>query len=108
MSFADKLTNIFENADNRQFSYEIQRQRSESKDALMSEVETLAKGYIEEMKPIYARGGEDLIRKHLMKIEDEIVEKLKEKFGSIRIPELIAKLRVLTQGYEYTGDHLTK
>jgi hypothetical protein len=109
-TFTDKLNHLFESATDRVFSYNVQRSRSEMRDVFQNEFETLAKKYIADLEPIYNSGKEELIRKHLAKIEQEIVDELKsrEEFKNYNPPPLISRLRVITGGYEVYGDKLTK
>jgi hypothetical protein len=108
--YFDKLGAIFESADNA-FSYDIQRTRSEVKGNYLKEFDNKAKTYEKELKNIVRRGGEELLRKTLRKVEKEIRDELdkKEEFHDLKIPDdLTPRLRVMVKGYEYVGEPLTK
>jgi hypothetical protein len=106
--FIKKLEIMFEDAGSidRVFSYDAQRGQSGMQDDFSVAVENLAKGYKKEMEAIYKTGKEELIRKHLAKMEDEILKELKKKeqFKDIIAPPLTSRLRALTGGYENVGE----
>ena len=101
INYVEKLDQIFEASDT--YSYEKQRQKLKTHNEYYDAFNKEAKKYVDQMRPIYHRGGEDKIRKELQKIEKEIRSKLdkEERFKDMMIPDqLIAKLRVTTQGYD--------
>jgi hypothetical protein len=101
-SFQQKLEGIFEGMSDKTFSYEKQREKKEIRNNFMKDFEKEGKKYVDQMKDVYSQGNEHTVRKELYKIQDEIINKLKtkEEYKGLKIPDLIAKLRVVTQGFE--------
>jgi hypothetical protein len=101
--FINKLDSIFVIESESIYSYTDNKEHKEVPNEFEKEFIKMAKTYTDELTPLYRSGDEWKIRKELIRVELEILKKLKadKRFSDLKMPEHWAnKVRIATGGFD--------